>query len=64
MHKAIGNTNEELHKRIWLRVPLTLREAINFGDYGQYVKHLFSEGMYDAVIRERSEEAHTGRAEI
>ncbi len=56
MHKAIGNVNEELHKSIWLRVSLTSREAINFGDYGQYVKRLFSEAVYDAVIRERSEE--------
>ena len=28
MHKAIGNTNEELHKKIWLRVPLISLEAI------------------------------------
>lgn len=56
MHKAIGNTNEELHKRIWLRVPLISREAIHFGDYGSYVKRLFSEDVYNAVLRERSEE--------
>lgn len=56
MHKAIGNVNEELHKSIWLRVPLTSREAINFGDYGSYVRHLFSEAAYDAILHERREE--------
>ncbi len=56
MHKTIGNTNEELHKRIWLRVPLTSIEAIHFGDYGSYVKRIFSEDVYNAVLSERSEE--------
>ncbi len=56
MHKAIGNTNEELHKKIWLRVPLISLEAIQFGDYGSYVKRLLSEASYDAVLCERREE--------
>lgn len=56
MHKAIGNTNEELHKKIWLRVPLISLEAIQFSDYGSYVKHLFSEAVYSSILRERGGE--------
>ena len=55
MHKMVGNTQDELHKRIWMRVPIPSREAIEFGKYGPYVSIFFSRSVYKDILRLRKE---------
>ena len=56
MHKAVGDTNDELYKRIWLRVPIPSKEAIVFDIYDSYVKIFFSESAYQDIIMQRKEQ--------
>lgn len=55
MHKMVGNIQEELHKRIWMRVPIPSKEAIEFGKYGPYVSIFFSRSSYKDILRLRKE---------
>ena len=56
MHKMIGNIQDELHKRFWMRVPIHSRDAIEFGKYGPYVSIFFSRSVYEDILRLRKEE--------
>ena len=55
MHKMVGNIQDELHKRIWMRVPIPSKNAIGFGKYGPYVSIFFSHPIYQDILTQRKE---------
>ena len=55
MHKIIGNINDEFHMIIWLKVPIFSKEATFLGEYGSYVKCLFSDEAYNILLAKRCE---------
>lgn len=59
MHKMIGNIQNELHKRIWMRVPIPSKEAIEFGKYGPYISIFFSHSAYQDILALRKEKRLT-----
>lgn len=55
MHRAVGDTQEELYKRLWLRVPIVSRKDINFNTYGSYINMFFSNSAYQDLLAQRKE---------
>lgn len=56
MHKAIGNKQDELYKKIWLRIPLKSQSAVTFDKYELYVKMFISDSVYQDIVTKRKKE--------